>query len=229
MPEALKPICRVEYHDDVTRWTGGQSRSVPPEIWFRAKGEAAALRKVLVERGYRYGWLLQIPATQTKKIKAEIAFLRPLTRLRFSTGAGLRYGNEKERSKAAAEQEEIDARWAVWEKEQQRKHMLQAAHREAVRVAEALFESYLDPDDLKRDRERHREWSERYKRLNKTLGDSTAPFLRKVLRVATGRGGWSSVKSDDLMDAADAIVTGPDTSEKQRLLAACGRDDARIR
>ena len=227
MPKTpLKPICAVEYHDNVQTWRGsnsGEPRSMPPEIWFRITVKTDDLKKVLRRRKYEaYGelHLYQIPATETARIEAEIAFLRPLTRMRFRTGAGLRFGNENERAKAAIEQADLDERWAQWEIRQQRERVLRAAHYEAVQIAQALFESYLSPDH----HDEHRKWEERYHRLNKTLGDSTAPFLRRVLRTATGQGGWSGMRSNDLMEIADTIVTGPDTPTKRQLFAACGKD-----
>jgi hypothetical protein len=224
-----KPVCRVEYRTDVRSWAGsnsGEPRAMPPEIWFRLyANKAVEVQKLVLKRGYKCIQrepdihLFKIPATETARIEEEIAFLRPLTRLRFTAGAGLRHGNETERAKAAVEQEDLDQRWAQWERHEQRKRMVQAAHYEAVQVAQAIFESYLSPNY----HDERRQWRERLDRLHKTLGDYTAPFLRKVLRVATGRGGWTAVKANDLMAAADAIVTGPDTPEKQRLMAACGK------
>jgi hypothetical protein len=70
---------------------------------------------------------------------------------------------------------------------------------------------------------RQAQWTERFDRLNQVLGGSTVPMLRRGLKAVTGHS-WRDAKSDELMRAADAIVTGTDQAKKAILIAAVKRN-----
>lgn len=69
----------------------------------------------------------------------------------------------------------------------------------------------------------HDDWKERYDRLNEVLGSCTVKFLRNGLNAIEPRRSrlWNTALSDELMRAADTIITGKDQELKAKLIAAC--------
>ena len=70
----------------------------------------------------------------------------------------------------------------------------------------------------------HDDWSARYDRLNKAGIYPVVRVLRHGLnKINGGRSGymWNTALSDELMKAADRIITGNDETMKAKLIAAC--------
>ena len=70
----------------------------------------------------------------------------------------------------------------------------------------------------------HDEWKERFDRLSKAGIHPFVRVLRAGLNAVDGgpRGRmWNNALSDELMRAADCIITGDDEAKKAKLIAAC--------
>jgi hypothetical protein len=68
------------------------------------------------------------------------------------------------------------------------------------------------------------DWSERFHRVSDTLGNYTVPFLRKALNSVNGGSKgrmWNGANSDELLHAADRIITGNDEALKAKLISVC--------